>query len=87
MDVLPFLDEINQLEFQPVNTNLTWAGEAAFIGESENGRTIVIDGPPRRWGKNLGAASHGDLAVGDGGLHGLRRVVHIEEVTQWFQRL
>ncbi len=49
-----------------MNTNLTWAGEAAFIGESENGRTIVIDGPPEGGGRNLGPRPMETLLLGMG---------------------
>ena len=49
-----------------MKTNLSWAGGAAFIGESENGRTIVIDGPPEGGGKNLGPRPMETLLLGMG---------------------
>ena len=49
-----------------MNTSLTWAGGAAFIGESENGRTIVMDGPPEGGGRNLGPRPMETLLLGMG---------------------
>ena len=49
-----------------MRTNLTWAGGAAFIGEAENGRSIVIDGPPEGGGKNLGPRPMETLLLGMG---------------------
>ena len=49
-----------------MKTSLTWAGGAAFIGESENGRSIVIDGPPEGGGKNLGPRPMETLLLGMG---------------------
>ncbi|MCY4282742.1 MAG: OsmC family protein [Gammaproteobacteria bacterium] len=49
-----------------MKTNLTWAGGAAFIGEAENGRSIVIDGPPAGGGKNLGPRPMETLLLGMG---------------------
>ncbi len=49
-----------------MNTSLTWAGGAAFLGESENGRTIVIDGPPEGGGRNLGPRPMETLLLGMG---------------------
>ena len=49
-----------------MNTSLTWAGGAAFIGASENGRTIVIDGPPEGGGRDLGPRPMETLLLGMG---------------------
>lgn len=49
-----------------MNTNLTWAGGAAFIGESANGQHIVIDGPPEGGGRNLGPRPMETLLLGMG---------------------
>ena len=49
-----------------MNTSLTWAGGAAFVGESENGRTILIDGPPEGGGRNLGPRPMETLLLGMG---------------------
>lgn len=37
-----------------METRLKWAGEAAFIGLSSGGHTVVMDGPPEGGGRNLG---------------------------------
>ena len=49
-----------------MNTKLTWAGGAAFIGESENGQRIVMDGPPEGGGRNLGPRPMETLLLGMG---------------------
>ena len=49
-----------------MKTNLTWAGGAAFVGESENGRSIIMDGPPEGGGKNLGPRPMETLLLGMG---------------------
>jgi len=33
---------------------VSWAGEAAFIGESGSGHKVVMDGPPEGGGRDLG---------------------------------
>ncbi len=33
---------------------VSWAGEAAFIGESGTGHKVVMDGPPEGGGRDLG---------------------------------
>ena len=37
-----------------MKTKLSWAGGAAFIGESSGGHRVVMDGPPEGGGRNLG---------------------------------
>lgn len=37
-----------------METRLKWAGEAAFIGFSSSGHSVVMDGPPEGGGRNLG---------------------------------
>ena len=49
-----------------MNTSLTWAGGAAFIGASENGQKIVIDGPPEGGGRDLGPRPMETLLLGMG---------------------
>jgi len=49
-----------------MNINLAWVGGAAFIGGSENGQSIVIDGPPEGGGKNLGPRPMETLLLGMG---------------------
>ena len=63
--MLPLFDTINH-GVLTMNTNLTWAGGAAFIGASENGRTIVIDGPPEGGGRDLGPRPMETLLLGMG---------------------
>ena len=49
-----------------METNLRWAGGAAFIGQSTGGHTVVIDGPPEGGGKNLGPRPMEMLLLGMG---------------------
>lgn len=37
-----------------MQASVTWAGGAAFIGETPSGHKIVMDGPPEGGGRNLG---------------------------------
>lgn len=37
-----------------MDIEVNWAGEAAFIGESESGHKVVMDGPPEGGGRDLG---------------------------------
>lgn len=37
-----------------METELKWAGGAAFIGLSSGGHSVVMDGPPEGGGRNLG---------------------------------
>ncbi len=37
-----------------METQLRWAGGAAFIGLSSGGHAVVMDGPPEGGGRNLG---------------------------------
>ena len=37
-----------------METNLKWAGGAAFVGLSSGGHSVVMDGPPEGGGRNLG---------------------------------
>lgn len=51
--MLLFFQTFNQLEMK-METQLRWAGGAAFIGLSSGGHTVVMDGPPEGGGRNLG---------------------------------
>lgn len=51
--MLPFSERFNQME-KIMKTNLSWVGGAAFVGESQNGHRIVMDGPPEGGGRDLG---------------------------------
>lgn len=50
-----------------MNTNLSWVGGAAFVGESPGGHRIVMDGPPEGGGRNLGPRPMETLLMGMGG--------------------
>jgi len=49
-----------------MEAKITWAGGAAFIGESGDGHKIVMDGPPEGGGRDLGARPMATLLLGMG---------------------
>ncbi|MCI0400331.1 MAG: OsmC family protein [Gammaproteobacteria bacterium] len=69
-----------------MKTRLKWVGDAAFIGETDSGHAIIIDGPPEGGGRNLGPRPMEMVLLGMGGCTGYD-VVHIlkksrQEVTE-----
>lgn len=59
-----------------MKARIKWAGEASFVGESESGHSIVMDGPPDMGGKNSGPRPMELLLLGTGGCTSFD-VVHI----------
>lgn len=59
-----------------MKARIKWAGEASFIGESESGHAIVMDGPPDMGGRNIGPRPMELLLLGTGGCTSFD-VVHI----------
>ena len=49
-----------------MKTSLKWVGGAAFVGETENGHKIVVDGPPEGGGRDLGPRPMETLLLGVG---------------------
>ena len=49
-----------------MQTSITWAGGAAFIGETPSGHKVVMDGPPEGGGRNLGPRPMETLLLGMG---------------------
>lgn len=45
---------------------VSWAGNAAFVGESSTGHKVVMDGPPEGGGRNLGPRPMEMLLLGTG---------------------
>jgi len=50
-----------------MQTSIKWVDEAMFIGETDSGHAIVIDGPPEGGGRNMGARPMELLLLGMGG--------------------
>ncbi len=50
-----------------MKTTVRWAGEASFIGETESGHKITMDGPPDLGGRNQGPRPMELLLTGMGG--------------------
>ena len=48
-------------------TRIKWIENAMFLGESESGHAIVMDGPPEHGGRNLGPRPMEMLLLGMGG--------------------
>ena len=46
--------------------SLTWAGGAAFVGETQSGHKIIMDGPPEGGGRDLGPRPMETLLLGMG---------------------
>ncbi len=46
---------------------MSWAGNAAFVGESSSGHKVVMDGPPEGGGRDLGPRPMEMLLLGTGG--------------------
>ena len=57
-------------------TRIKWIENAMFLGESESGHAIVMDGPPEHGGRNLGPRPMEMLLLGMGGCTTLD-VIHI----------
>jgi len=49
-----------------METQIKWAGNAAFIGRASSGHTIVMDGPAEGGGRNLGPRPMEMLILGMG---------------------
>jgi putative redox protein len=49
-----------------METQLKWAGNAAFIGRASSGHTVVMDGPAEGGGRNLGPRPMEMLILGLG---------------------
>ena len=49
-----------------MNINVSWAGEALFVGETASGHKILMDGPPEGGGHDLGPRPMEMLLLGTG---------------------
>ncbi len=49
-----------------METQIKWAGNAAFIGRASSGHTVVMDGPAEGGGRNLGPRPMEMLILGMG---------------------
>lgn len=50
-----------------MKVTINWGGEAKFLGTSDSGHTITMDGPPDHGGKNQGPRPMEMLLLGLGG--------------------
>ncbi|MFT5425315.1 MAG: putative redox protein [Gammaproteobacteria bacterium] len=49
-----------------METQLKWAGNAAFVGRASSGHTVIMDGPAEGGGRNLGPRPMEMLILGMG---------------------
>ena len=68
-----------------MKTSLTWAGGAAFVGETANGHKLVMDGPPEGGGRDLGPRPMETLLLGMGGCTGYDVVSILQKARQDIQ--
>lgn len=59
-----------------MKVRIEWAGDAKFVGHSETGHQVVMDGPEDKGGKNQGPRPMETLLIGMGGCTSFD-VVHI----------
>lgn len=59
-----------------MKARIKWVQDATFIGESNSGHAVVMDGPPESGGRNLGVRPMEMLLLGMGGCTAFD-VVHI----------
>lgn len=50
-----------------MNTRIKWVENATFVGETDSGHAVVMDGPPDHGGRNLGPRPMEMLLLGLGG--------------------
>ncbi|MEJ5211647.1 MAG: OsmC family protein [Burkholderiales bacterium] len=50
-----------------MKARVKWIEDAAFVGETESGHAVVMDGPPEGGGRNLGPRPMEMLLLGTGG--------------------
>jgi putative redox protein len=59
-----------------MHARVKWAGEVSFVGETETGHAVTMDGPPDAGGRNLGPRPMELVLIGTGGCTSFD-VVHI----------
>jgi len=59
-----------------MKATIKWVGESGFVGESETGHSVTMDGPPESGGKNRGPRPMEMVLIGMGGCTAFD-VVHI----------
>ena len=61
----------NRIYFEEVQTtmkaNIKWKEQVTFLGETESGHSVVMDGPPEGGGRNLGPRPMELVLLGTGG--------------------
>lgn len=59
-----------------MKVRIKWVEDASFLGQSESGHALVMDGPPDAGGRNLGPRPMETVLIGTGGCTAFD-VVHI----------
>lgn len=65
-----------------MEVRVSWAGGAAFIGETAGGHKVVMDGPPEGGGRDLGARPMEMLLLGTGACSGYDVVSILKKARQ-----
>ncbi len=65
-----------------MKTQVKWRDGASFVGETESGHAIVMDGPPDFGGKNLGPRPMEMLLLGLGGCTAFDVVMMLQKSRQ-----
>lgn len=65
-----------------MKTTIHWHDRASFIGETDSGHALVMDGPPDMGGKNLGPRPMEMLLLGLGGCTAFDVVMILQRARQ-----
>jgi len=65
-----------------MKTTIHWHDRASFIGETDSGHAVVMDGPPDMGGKNLGPRPMEMLLLGLGGCTAFDVVMILQRARQ-----
>ena len=65
-----------------MKARIKWVEQVSFLGETESGHAVLMDGPPEGGGRNLGPRPMEMVLIGTGGcttydvLHILKKSLH-----------
>lgn len=65
-----------------MKTTISWRGNASFIGETERGNSVIMDGPPEMGGQNSGPRPMEMLLLGLGGCTAFDVVMILQKARQ-----
>ena len=65
-----------------MKATVKWLDNMSFVGESESGHSVVMDGPPESGGRNLGVRPMEMVLLGMGGCTAFDVVMILEKARQ-----